>query len=344
MMNGYLVAAAFSAGVKLTAGAMLILFAEKRHKRAALYWGLGWFLYAYAIVGDIGKNPTWRAVSLGLFASSLLYGTYRFIEGYTPAVRDRYLVPWIPGIMAFYMWAVVVAWGRCTGDAVVTGLAGLFMSLSGWIIYRLREITGTGARNLGITLIVYGLHQMDYPFLRPVKWFAPFGFWLGFLLTLLSAFFMVELVMVRGFELKKPEKRPSVQPGVHIIEPKEVPGTVEGLRDYPVLAFVRNLDAPEEWKAYRITNVGGENSIGPTGLPQILELAVSYLNSAREITPVVFLEGVEYLRLYNDFRGLAKFLSMLKDYVSVKGGALYIVLERGAWDERDFNIIQRLLL
>ncbi len=33
MMNGYLVAAAFSAGVKLTAGAMLILFAEKRHKR-----------------------------------------------------------------------------------------------------------------------------------------------------------------------------------------------------------------------------------------------------------------------------------------------------------------------
>jgi signal transduction histidine kinase len=40
---------------------------------------------------------------------------------------------------------------------------------------------------VGYTFILWGLHKFDYPFLRPVKWFAPWGYLLGTLLALTSA-------------------------------------------------------------------------------------------------------------------------------------------------------------
>lgn len=72
---------------------------------------------------------------------------------------------------------------------------------------------------------------------------------------------------------------------------------------------------------------------------------VNYIRSLEnsDLKPVVVLEGIEYLKIYNDFRALAKFLTSLRDYVAVSNGTLVLVLEKDAWEEREMKTLERLL-
>ena len=47
-----------------------------------------------------------------------------------------------------------------------------------------RDYPGIGYRGLGLLFAGLGLHYLDYPFLRPVAWFAPIGFALAAALML----------------------------------------------------------------------------------------------------------------------------------------------------------------
>src|SRR3546814_306154 len=47
--------------------------------------------------------------------------------------------------------------------------------------------TAAASRLVGVVLIAWGLHKLNYPWLRPVEWFAPFGFLLADLLAMLAA-------------------------------------------------------------------------------------------------------------------------------------------------------------
>nr|WP_245250371.1 DUF835 domain-containing protein [Thermococcus stetteri] len=156
---------------------------------------------------------------------------------------------------------------------------------------------------------------------------------------------MVQFSLVEVFDIKEPETRIEVQPGVRITDPEHFEEFKKQFQEYPVLAFVRNVEVPDNWKAYRITNLGGHGNVPPTNLPRVLETAVDYIRSLENsgLKPVVVLEGFEYLKLYNDFRALAKFLTSLRDYVAISGGTLVLVLEKDAWEEREMKTLERLL-
>nr|WP_240922832.1 DUF835 domain-containing protein [Thermococcus sp. Bubb.Bath] len=156
---------------------------------------------------------------------------------------------------------------------------------------------------------------------------------------------MVQLSLGEVFEIREPETHIEVQPGVRITDPGHFEDFKRQFGGYPVLAFVRNVEVPDGWRVYRITNLGGHGNISPTNLPRILETAVDYVRSLEnsELKPVVVLEGLEYLKIYNDFRALAKFLTSLRDYVITSGGTLMIILEKDAWEERELKILERLL-
>lgn len=49
----------------------------------------------------------------------------------------------------------------------------------------------SGVRIISVTLILWGLHKIDYPFLRPVDWFAPWGYLIGAIAAVITAIGMI---------------------------------------------------------------------------------------------------------------------------------------------------------
>ncbi|WP_054841640.1 DUF835 domain-containing protein [Thermococcus peptonophilus] len=350
-MDSYLVAAAFDAGIKLAAGGMLLFFSHQRHRKAAYYWGLSWIIYAYAIIGDLGVHPEIAAVLLGVFSSLVLQGVLRVKEDVS--ISQDYI--------RALSWGTSRYWG-CTPRfsfspskkllkqrswGIVYG--GLWCLSGYWrlILYRMREFYEQDTAYLGLSLSIYGgipnvvsniLEGGDLRFWG--------GLFISLVLTVVTALFMVQLSLGEVFEIKEPETKVEVQPGVHIMDPAHFEDFKKQFREYPVLAFVRNIDIPDNWKAYRITNLGGHGNVSPpTNLPRITETVVNYIRSLEnsDLKPVVVLEGIEYLKIYNDFRALAKFLTSLRDYVAVSNGTLVLVLEKDAWEEREMKTLERLL-
>ncbi|MCP5268911.1 MAG: PAS domain S-box protein [Zoogloeaceae bacterium] len=67
---------------------------------------------------------------------------------------------------------------------------------------------GIGYRGLGLLFAALGLHYLDYPFLRTVTWFAPFGFGLAAILMLCMGIAMLIITQRRQqFEIKELAKR-----------------------------------------------------------------------------------------------------------------------------------------
>ncbi|GAB6100944.1 hypothetical protein JCM16138_01670 [Thermococcus atlanticus] len=58
---------------------------------------------------------------------------------------------------------------------------------------------------------------------------------------------------------------------------------------------------------------------------------------------IIVIDCLEYLMMYNEFRSIAKFLSILRDYVLLHGGTIIVVLEEGAWSERQLTVLRRVL-
>lgn len=61
---------------------------------------------------------------------------------------------------------------------------GILLILSGLSIFHIPENVGIGKNAIGISLVIWGLHKIDYPFLYPVGWFTPFGFLITAILEL----------------------------------------------------------------------------------------------------------------------------------------------------------------
>ncbi len=58
---------------------------------------------------------------------------------------------------------------------------------TGSIFMRLGASHGLGAKVVGVSFVLWGLHKLDYPFLQPVVWFAPWGYLLGAILALITS-------------------------------------------------------------------------------------------------------------------------------------------------------------
>ena len=68
---------------------------------------------------------------------------------------------------------------------------GIIYGAAGVTLIRSRFGSFTGVRILAITLILWGIHKIDYPFLRPVEWFAPWGYLIGAAAAVITAIGMV---------------------------------------------------------------------------------------------------------------------------------------------------------
>ncbi|WP_287197256.1 DUF835 domain-containing protein [Thermococcus sp.] len=350
-----LIGQSFSLSAKIV-GALFLVYIYWKHKRKpALYWFLSWVAAASSIFADISRNIYVLSLSEAFWATFLFYGTLILLEEneiVSGKIRGRCwkTLSAIPVATSLYGILIGVI-GYSSDWFALLGLpyavSALFIVVSGLMILSAREFYNNKALYLGGILFVYGLHKLDFPILRLVEWFAPIGFALGSIFTAFSAYFMIKFVFAEEFiRVEKPSVEIYFKPGVMIIKPLEYTTIKEKLEKVSALAFVRDLKAPKTWNTFFVSTTEVRNSVSPTNLAFIIDTSVRYLKEAKNkgFGGVIIIDCPEYLKAYNGFESLAKFFASLKDFTISYEGTLILVIEEKAWDERELQILKRILV
>jgi two-component system cell cycle sensor histidine kinase/response regulator CckA len=163
----------------------------KENQRGLGVWALAWTLYSTRFLFELGLSQwpgaPWALVGVQFCALGsaylLLWGSYLFVEAKMP----RYwlfitglAITWsslAAGLKMPFMWQALPSF---TYQGAIYGCSGLL-----WL--RQKELTAMPARATGIAFIVWGLHKLNYPFLRNLAWTAPWGFLLGAVLEMIVA-------------------------------------------------------------------------------------------------------------------------------------------------------------
>lgn len=339
----------FSLSAKIV-GALFLAYVYWKHKRKpALYWSLSWVAAASSIFSDITGNIYLLSLSEAFWAMFLFYGLIVLLEEESIGSKQLRILSTIPPIISIY--GILLGSLDYSSDwFVVLGLpyavSALFIMFSGAIITYVRKIYNHRSLYLGGVLLIYGFHELDFPMMRRVDWFAPIGFTLGAIFSIVSAYVMIKFVFAEEFiKPEKPSVKTYIHPGVLLISPTQYSSMKDELKDIPVLAFVRDSKIPKTWNTFFVSTVEVRNSISPTNLAFIIDTSVRYLKEAKNkgFGGAIIIDCPEYLKAYNGFESLAKFFASLKDFTILFGGTLILVIEKEAWNERELQILKRIL-
>jgi signal transduction histidine kinase len=184
-LHAALLLAAIALGLTLVCGLLY-----RRYRKPYLgWWALAWALYL-ARVGAIATFLAthartwlyWHQVLTGWTALTLLWAALVF--SHQLEWRPRYA-----GLLLFPLAWSYIAIYRLDNFLLAAGPAVLFLSLvtlwTGWTILRYsRRVRGTGAALLSGAFLLWGLHHLDYPFLRARGAWAPWGYYLDIIFLL----------------------------------------------------------------------------------------------------------------------------------------------------------------
>jgi signal transduction histidine kinase len=184
-LDAALLQAAITAGL----GLLCAFLYERYRKPYFAWWAVAWGLYLLrlgAITSFLLSSNRiwlyWHQVITGWTALALLYAALVFSQ----QIRWR---PWYWAVILFppvwsyvaiyrldhFLWAVLPA-------VSFLSLATLWTSR---VFYRYRRrVASSGATLLTVAFGLWGLHHLDYPFLRARGAWAPWGYYLDILLTL----------------------------------------------------------------------------------------------------------------------------------------------------------------
>ena len=182
--------AAFLQAVITLALAALCAFIYQRYRKPYFAWWAGaWGLYVVRIAAIVSFLLTsdwiwlyWHQVATGWTALALLYAALVFSRG----LRWR---AWHLGLVLFPpLWAYVAIY-RLDHFLLAAMPAVLFLSLAtlwtGGVFLRYRrQVASSGATLLAAAFLLWGLHHLDYPFLRARGAWNPWGYYLDILFSL----------------------------------------------------------------------------------------------------------------------------------------------------------------
>jgi len=194
-------AATLLQGAITTGVAVLCAHLFARYRRPWFGWfALAWGVYVARLLCILsfllsGQRVWlyWHQVTTGWTALALLWAALVFLR--QPRARPVYLLlalfPLLWSYIAIYvldhfLWAALPAVLFLSGATAWTG----------WVFYRHHRITGsTGARLLAISFALWGVHHLDYPWLRAQGAWNPWGYYLDISFELLVAAGLVLLVL-----------------------------------------------------------------------------------------------------------------------------------------------------
>lgn len=279
-------AATLLQGAVTTGVAALCAHLYVRYRRPWFGWfALAWGVYVARLACILSFLLTgervwlyWHQVTTGWTALVLLWGSLVFLR--QPRARPVYLLlalfPPLWSYLAIYqldhfLWAALPAVLFLSGATLWTG----------WVFWRHHRVAGsTGARLLAISFALWGLHHLDYPFLRAQGAWTPWGYYLDIAFELLVAAGLVLLVLddlgrgVRALSLLSGDlqrrtdgagpldvllSRPLALPGVrgtaiYLFDPRSGRPDPDGLdEESPAEALDRVLETAREGAAGSVT-------------------------------------------------------------------------------------------
>jgi signal transduction histidine kinase len=183
-------AAALLQGVVTAALAGLCWFLYRRYRKPYLAWWTGaWTLYllrlaaiASFLLTDDRAWLYWHQVVTGWTALALLGAALVFSRGFR--WRWRYLpVALFPPLWSYVAIYQIDHFGWAAGPAV--GFLSLATLWTGWVFLSYhRRVGSSGAKLLAVAFGFWGLHHLDYPFLRARGAWTPWGYYLDLLFAL----------------------------------------------------------------------------------------------------------------------------------------------------------------
>ncbi len=162
---------------------------RRYHKPYFAWWALAWALYVLRI-GAIASFLVshrliwlyWHQVLTGWTGLALLWSALIFSRQLE--WRRHYVV-----LLAFPpLWSYVAIY-RLDDFLLAAGPAVLFLSLvtlwTGWTFAQYyRRVRASGSAVLAVALLAWGIHHLDYPFLRARGAWSPWGYYLDILFLL----------------------------------------------------------------------------------------------------------------------------------------------------------------
>jgi signal transduction histidine kinase len=182
-------AALLQAAITAALGLLCAFLFARYRKPYFAWWAAAWGLYLLR-VGAITSFMLsgqriwlfWHQVVTGWTALALLYAALVFSQ----RIGWR---PWYLAVVLFPpVWSYVAIY-RLDHFLWAAGPAVLFLSLAtlwtGWVFFRYRRrVASSGATLLAVAFALWGLHHLDYPFLRARGTWAPWGYYLDILFAL----------------------------------------------------------------------------------------------------------------------------------------------------------------
>jgi signal transduction histidine kinase len=182
-------AAILQAAITAALTALCVFLYARYRKPYFAWWAGAWALYLLRIGAITGFLLTserlwlyWHQVITGWTALALLYAALVFSQ----QTRWR---QWYLGLVLFSpVWSYLAIY-QLKHFLWAAGPAVLFLSLAtlwtGWVFFRYRQkVPSSGATLLTAAFGLWGLHHLDYPFLRARGSWVPWGYYLDIMFAL----------------------------------------------------------------------------------------------------------------------------------------------------------------
>ena len=150
--------------------------------RFSRYWIAGWSLYSLRFVFEfldalIPSTSFFPPIMLALAGASSAY----LLAAALSLVVDRDFDRRTASLSAALALGIIAAFlGGATKNQVTMAvffLLGIVQIYAGIIFLSVFKTSGSvGALVAGLAMMLWGIHKWDYPFLRPLAWFAPLGY------------------------------------------------------------------------------------------------------------------------------------------------------------------------
>lgn len=144
------------------------------------------FLFQYLNIHYPGND--WLQSLSQLF---MLYGSFLIVYGFYKFLSARFSVIWwvlLPALSLYIIAGIGMEIPFEYQTIPVSLFLGVLFFITGVLILKSYEYKGISRYLAGYTLIVWGIHKIDYPFIRPLESAAPYGYMLGLLLMISAAF------------------------------------------------------------------------------------------------------------------------------------------------------------
>ncbi len=183
---------AIMSGSVILAAVFLYLYARERETWMGI-WGVAWLAYTVRFGVELYQATTGTTAAAPALANSLLVLVtgVLLLDG-TYLLAGRRIPQWQHYLALFAgVWtcvAVALSLSLPYASAAAWVFRGVANIAAGIVWYRSVKDAGPWGKITGVAFVVWGLHNLDYPFLRGVASFAAIGFMIGAFLEFVIAF------------------------------------------------------------------------------------------------------------------------------------------------------------